>query len=369
MKKNKPMRAAGILLLATMLTTCMTAGSFAKYTTGHDANDSARVAKFGVIVSADGTLFGKQYTAGTGTPANTIMSYDSTSTEGTVQVNERDAADTNVVAPGTKNETGLGFGVTGTPEVDTEVTLKVDAMKNVRLNMGTYGVMVDVTDSITAVNWESFRDQDYGLYTLNNDTYTRVLSAVDAPAANTHYFELHDAVDVTNTYYPVLYKLDTARTDYNTDSLAAAMNEYVTKVMGDDTATLGSTTHEAKHIFNANTDLGTTLGGKTLTWEWAFERTEGTDGNDITDPDELAANKAKYNGADTILGDLAAVGVTVVKLDGTGNLTTIRAIPDNANTFKAPTGLAANAAFDDADNTDYNIHTALDFSITVTQVD
>lgn len=30
MKKNKTLRAAGILFLATMLTTCMTAGTFAK---------------------------------------------------------------------------------------------------------------------------------------------------------------------------------------------------------------------------------------------------------------------------------------------------------------------------------------------------
>ena len=41
MKKNKTLRAAGILFLATMLTTCMTAGTFAKYTTSDSANDSA----------------------------------------------------------------------------------------------------------------------------------------------------------------------------------------------------------------------------------------------------------------------------------------------------------------------------------------
>lgn len=58
MKKNKTLRAAGILFLATMLTTCMTAGTFAKYTTGDRAEDSARVAKFGVTVTADGSLFG-----------------------------------------------------------------------------------------------------------------------------------------------------------------------------------------------------------------------------------------------------------------------------------------------------------------------
>lgn len=42
-----------------MLTTCMTAGTFAKYTTSDSANDSARVAKFGVTVTADGSLLAK----------------------------------------------------------------------------------------------------------------------------------------------------------------------------------------------------------------------------------------------------------------------------------------------------------------------
>ena len=61
MKKNKAMRAAGVLVIATLLTTCLTAGTFAKYTTTDSATDSARVAKFGVTVVANGSLYGSAY--------------------------------------------------------------------------------------------------------------------------------------------------------------------------------------------------------------------------------------------------------------------------------------------------------------------
>ena len=37
-----------LLLVAVMLTTCVISGTFAKYVTKDSANDSARVAKFGV---------------------------------------------------------------------------------------------------------------------------------------------------------------------------------------------------------------------------------------------------------------------------------------------------------------------------------
>ena len=58
MKKNKMMRTASGLLVATLLTTSMISGTFAKYTTQDEASDSARVAKWGVTALATGSLFG-----------------------------------------------------------------------------------------------------------------------------------------------------------------------------------------------------------------------------------------------------------------------------------------------------------------------
>ena len=47
MKKTKFMRAALLLLVLTLITSCFVGGTFAKYTTSANGSDSARVAKWG----------------------------------------------------------------------------------------------------------------------------------------------------------------------------------------------------------------------------------------------------------------------------------------------------------------------------------
>ena len=54
MKKNIAMRVAAFLFILTMISTCAFATTFAKYTTKGEATDSARVAKWGVTISAAG---------------------------------------------------------------------------------------------------------------------------------------------------------------------------------------------------------------------------------------------------------------------------------------------------------------------------
>ena len=61
MKKNVMMRIASILLVCVLVTTCGISGTFAKYTTNATSSDTARVARWGVEVSASGTMFGKAY--------------------------------------------------------------------------------------------------------------------------------------------------------------------------------------------------------------------------------------------------------------------------------------------------------------------
>ena len=65
MKKNKMMRLASVLLVLTLLSTSVISGTFAKYITTDSANDSARVAKWGVVASVKGDLFGQTYAAAT----------------------------------------------------------------------------------------------------------------------------------------------------------------------------------------------------------------------------------------------------------------------------------------------------------------
>ena len=105
MKKNFMMRAASVLLVAVMLTTCAISGTFAKYVTAKEGSDSARVAKFGVVVAASGSLFSKNYlNANDNTPAADGAD------AATITVKSSD--EDKLVAPGTKNENGITFAVT-----------------------------------------------------------------------------------------------------------------------------------------------------------------------------------------------------------------------------------------------------------------
>lgn len=98
MKKNIAMRVAAFLFILTMISTCAFATTFAKYTTSHENDDTARVAKWGVKVDlTDFDVFNETY-------------------DGTVSTSNTDK----VVAPGTGG-TLAGISITGTPEVKVEV--------------------------------------------------------------------------------------------------------------------------------------------------------------------------------------------------------------------------------------------------------
>lgn len=111
MKKTKLMRAALLLLVLTLITSCFVGGTFAKYTTSKTGSDTARVAKWGVAIDAKGTTFAKEYKTDTenvvGTIANSVVSKNE------------------VVAPGTKGEMAK-IAITGTPEVAVSVNYAAD---------------------------------------------------------------------------------------------------------------------------------------------------------------------------------------------------------------------------------------------------
>ena len=111
-KSSKLMRASGILLVLTLITSCFVGGTFAKYVSEGEGNDSARVAKWGVVVEVEGdgfhTSYGKNDTSSNVT-GNTVISLG----------NDK------VVAPGTKGTFG-GVKITGTPEVAVEIQTTAD---------------------------------------------------------------------------------------------------------------------------------------------------------------------------------------------------------------------------------------------------
>lgn len=116
MRKNRMMRLASALLILTMVTTCAISGTFAKYVTSDTATDSARVAKWGVVVDVYGTdaaveeIFGEDYN-------------DAIVSGGTKVVSAVDGED--IVAPGTNGTLGT-IKITGKPEVVVDVTADVN---------------------------------------------------------------------------------------------------------------------------------------------------------------------------------------------------------------------------------------------------
>lgn len=106
MKKSRIFSA---LLVLALLSTCVIGGTFAKYVTSGSAIDSARVAKFGVTVTAtSNSMFKSEY-------AKTDSSY----TVGDNTVVGTSSA--KVIAPGTSGNL-TGVTISGTPEVAVRIT-------------------------------------------------------------------------------------------------------------------------------------------------------------------------------------------------------------------------------------------------------
>ncbi|MCH5299094.1 MAG: hypothetical protein J1E96_04950 [Ruminococcus sp.] len=207
MKKNKMMRAALALLVVTMLTMSIVSGTFAKYVTQGSASDSARVAKFGVVVEGSSELFAKNYLETTNTPGEDTATL-SVKSSGT-------AADDYVVAPGTQSKAeAMKLSVKGTPEVAVNVNFAVTAAKDIVLKKSN-----GLPDKTVAGN-------------------TTFDNAAD--------------------YYPVKFTLKKGTETLVTDDTLAAVE-----------AALKDSTLSKKYA--AGTALDTAIGDLVLTWKWDFE--------------------------------------------------------------------------------------------------
>ena len=237
MKKNVMMRIASILLVCVLATTCGISGTYAKYVTKAEANDTARVAKWGIMLAVTGDgVFAEEY--------------DGEGGKKTVISSNKDK----LVAPGTENETGITFKITGTPEVAFKLTAGLgDDAKDVVLKAGTY------TDYTKSPYIDTFTiDKDYYpvVFTLKHTFGTGAQSIKGAA----------DAAGVT------------CNTNGNVDTITGTLAEI--------NAVLAKLS-EAMSQVNPNYVLDDTF---ELTWAWAFVQT----------------NKDLYDKADTLLGNLAA---------------------------------------------------------------
>lgn len=202
MKKNKMMRLASGLLVAVLLTTSVISGTFAKYVTTADGSDSAQVAKWGVEVKVEGQdLFTNSYEDGNTTVVS-AGAYD-------------------LVAPGTKNEDGIKFTLTGEPEVKTKVTVDFVANSDVFLKAGTYAN-----------------------YTTGNDTEDT--------------FEF-----VGDDYYPVEFTLKNGAGTTLASGNLEAIATYLNGISGE----YAPNTNLADPFEMAKADIN---GEYVLTWEWVF---------------------------------------------------------------------------------------------------
>lgn len=284
MKKNVTMRAAGFLLVGVMLTASIVSGTFAKYVTQDSAQDTARVAKFGVVAAVSGDLFGKSYSAADG---NSIQAWSVNAATVSSSGNNEAAAD-KVVAPGTKNDTGMTISVTGTPEVSTSIkveNLSTVADSDIFLKSGEYGVMTQYTGVVNNDNKTDF-------YKLDSGTYTKIGANDTLNAGDTYYRLSSETGNVAADYYPVVWtvtgtgSIADSTTYTSVGALKAAVNKTVSVAPNKDLA--------------SNNGYGTAK----ITWAWAFE--SGADD----------AAKAATDKKDTILGDMIAAAVNASNLNG-----------------------------------------------------
>lgn len=325
MKKNGSMRAASALMVATLLTTGVLSGTYAKYTTQRSGSDAARVAKWGVMLQVDGSLYGDKYGKGTNIPT-TEKTGISVKTEQTLDAK----AVKNAVAPGTKCSEGLRFSVNGKPEVSTRLTATIK-VQNVYLKKGTYALMVKASN-VTENNWKA---DTY--YTRNGSVYTLQESYTSGDC-----YMMLDKVVLDADYYPVVYKSTRNNNgDDKSDSLYDIAADYARKLNGGEEVT-GSTdpltdvtTYSISKEFDPGYDfVNLNVSNEALTWGWAFE---SGDSEDIGE---------RINDSDTILANLQAGTLTngqVVKV---------------GDEIKAP-----------IEHTDYNLETSFDMSIQIDQVD
>ncbi len=340
MKKNKFLRIASAMLMLCLITTCAVSGTFAKYTTSDSDSDTARVAKWGVTVAVGGTLFGTNY------GSNTALADADKDRIVATSTNVVSSGTDNIVAPGTKNDTGFQVQLKGNPEVAFTIVAEIEEntasvdkkLETIFLKAGTYGVMVKAEGVNEATNFSTAN-----LYTLSGGKYTKATAY-----SNVDFYELHDYVVVDSDYYPIKWTVKTGDADafgsggspdvYETTSITLLENEileYFNGVTGGGGPSGVPGPADSK-AYNAGVTLDQML---VLTWEWAITNT-------VT-----GASEAEVNAMDTILGNLGVSGVKVVKYSET--------TPGDATTgyYSAPA------------STDYNLEVAFNLEITATQVD
>ena len=151
-KKNVLMRSAGLLLVLVLVTSCFVGSTFAKYTVGGKGTDTARVAKFGVTITAEGTMFAEEYATDDG-DVKEIITKSVVSTE-------------KVVAPGTKGNMS-SIVLAGKPEVAVRVEYKVNTFKLTGWQTGDDAATTEYCPLVFTVGDKTYKIGDTGIDTVD----------------------------------------------------------------------------------------------------------------------------------------------------------------------------------------------------------
>lgn len=306
MKKNKMMRIASILLVVTLLSTCVISGTFAKYVTKAEGEDQARVAKWGVLVSVEGGAFADKYAA-------TDEAYLEDGGEYAVVSANGDK----VVAPGTsakEADMALVATVKGTPEVAARYTLEGKGMKDVVLKKGTYTdytQLVKAADGTYGYTGTFTLDKDYAPVKWNlviegkGQTLNLATALYDnLPAANLAQAEAYGLTREGCSIFDAITIIQkVAGNEGYKNIVETALGNIVSGGRNFELeADKDAGTFKLSYDFDPNKEMDFKF---TLDWSWKFEN-----GEEIKDAEGNGTGIFEFDAADTYLGNVAAGVVT-----------------------------------------------------------
>ena len=225
-KSNIVFRIVAILLIAVMVTSCAISSTFAKYVTSKSTSSSARVAKWGVTVTA---------TPNQNLPAASKIEFDAG--DNTIEVTAREFK----MGPGDSLDNAFNFTVSGTPETRVLVTIDFE------------------------LNYDSHEDfkippKTVGLEAYENDVYMPIAFYIKKPNDTTKYYcpteeYRHKHADTFERYFCNRFATETGMT-----LTGNTANSKVAKIFEpNETVKFGN------------------LSSFSVGWEWPFELESGTE--------------------------------------------------------------------------------------------
>lgn len=292
------MRIASILLVATLLTTCAISGTFAKYVTKASGDDTARVAKWGIVLGiSGGDAFDTQY------PASDEAYLEAGGEYSVVSSN-----DDKVVAPGTSSEElemNLVATVKGTPEVAARYAI-TGTVKDIVLAAGEYTDYTNLVPTTTADGTtygytdtfeleENYSPVKWNLIIRKGSTELNVADALYANLPEALITKA-EAYGLTKSGCSFFSAVEILKKVASSDTYKQVVDEALSSIVNDGRdfqldVTGGVFT--LSYDFDANKVMDFEF---ELSWEWAFEQLD--DNGDLIEI---------YDMADTFLGNWAAV--------------------------------------------------------------